>query len=82
MPTFAKSIACPPAIPALPPAFANTDNIANWRAAGSSVGRLNTSKAWVCKASPVRRAVASPYLMWQVGLPRRRLSLSIAGISS
>ena len=29
-----------------------------------------------------KRAVASSYFTWQVGLPRRRLSLSIAGISS
>ena len=42
----------------------------------------HVSKARVSSASPARMAVASPNFLWQVGLPRRKSSLSSAGRSS
>ena len=82
LPTLAKSMPWPPAMPSLPEARANTCTRCNCCAAGKFTGRLNTSNAKVCKASPTNKAVAWSYCTWQVGLPRRRLSLSISGMSS
>ena len=36
----------------------------------------------VNSASPAKIAIASPYTLWLVGLPRRKSSLSIDGKSS
>ena len=43
---------------------------------------VRISKASACRASPASKAPASPNLTWTVGLPRRKMSLSMQGMSS
>ncbi len=83
LPTLARSIACPPAMPREPEAIARSLTISNWREA-SSFRRCSASSwnASVCRLSPTSSAVASSYCLWQVGLPRRSTSSSMHGISS
>ena len=48
-----------------------------------TTGADNTAQyAADCSASPARTALVSPNILWQVGFPRRRSSLSMHGRSS
>ncbi len=68
--------------PGVPAAVASSSTIRDTRAASTVSIAPRTSKANVSSASPARIAMASPKTLWQVGLPRRRSSLSSAGKSS
>jgi hypothetical protein len=69
LPTLAKSMACPPAMPRLPAACARTCVALTTRLRLQGIC-ANKSKASGCKASPANKAVASSYCTCTVGFPR------------
>ena len=84
VPTDARSIAWPPAIPLEPLARLSVAIIFNLCVSLVIIFGSVASiwKARVCKASPANIAVASSNALWQVGLPRLKSSSSIDGKSS
>ena len=83
-PTAERSIAWPPAMPAVPLASARISIIFKRASELTPAARSRASneKASTCSASPASMAVASSKARCVVGWPRRRASSSMAGRSS
>ena len=69
-------------MPSWPDARASRRTSVDISGGGMPSSGVSTSKASACIASPASIAWASPYFTCTVGLPRRRTSLSMQGMSS
>ena len=81
-PVAAKSIAWPAAIPEQPLWIASSLSNSTIMSAETCFSEDSVSKLRAWRASPAKIAVASSNWIWQVGAPRLKLSLSMAGKSS